>query len=694
MGFRNWWSGEHMTWTPSFETNRDTLRPVAADIEAIELVLPGTGSSLRRGTVTVTTADPHGFVVPEADSYNWQVTIAGAGEPFDGTWKIDSVTETTFTFTVFWSQNISRTYEPGDDATATSPAPAFLRYRPEDVLLEDLGAAVSFTAESWDYNTIRLIWTSTDSLNKRVLDDAAAGKTPRLLVVRSGFGHPTTVNDGSIIFNRPFLDVVDSVNIVDEGARQPVGSSAPITFEPIPSNGKNDWDRPSNNVRGLFDRNLPSGKWFYYGLFLYVSTYDSSGNYLAGPFWVKAGEASAVTPHNYRHGERLFNLLPPYYQFKDGEYTAGTNREGAVKRLLATVGFELDLTRTLTEGVEQTYDLNFVQNDLVRSLGTTNFGLNFEEGLGDIRYRSMLTAISDLYDERGSASGLRKLTFVSSKYRCKIIDGLNMMNLPDDTEFSSGTGSWGDLYGSYEAWVKATGPYWLRTSWLIEGDTEATEAAVEDDLTTVADMEHVEMPVSASIDISSSVVPRRSALKVTGLDTSKGVVLTCGLGTGETYDRYQNAINKQFYPRLHGVKCVPGHIYTFSTYIKRDEDVDPDYIRLGVLWFNEPANGVFDITTDFISPIEDNENIAEAGVSYFTRYSQDAQAPLSLRGQPHVFAVPYIVLWNSETRYVSACMLNNQLNSSDTFALVPDVYLTLGDETERLGDPDIFIGGV
>lgn len=690
MGVCDWGVGELVTWTPSFETNRDAVRPVAFDIELVELVLIGEGSGIRPGTATITTSSEHDFVVPEqsstGESFGWRVSISGVGSPFDGNWEISSVpSSTTFTVTMFWTTSIAE-FAPVAGATATSPAPAYLRYRPTDTLLSDLAATITFTAESWDYNTIRVVWTSSEDLNNRVLNDVAANKAPRLAVTRSGFGHPHTINDGTILINQPFLDVVDSVNIVDEGALQPTPSNAPITFEPVPSHPDTFWDRPSIGVRGLFDRNLPSGRWFYYSLFVYVSTYDAAGNYLDGPVWVKAGDAAALTPINYSHGERLFNLLPPYYQFKDGEYTAGTGREGVVKRLLSTVGFELDLTRTLVEGVEQAYDLDVVQANVLKSLGTSNFGLRFEEGLGDIRYRSMLAAISDLYDERGSIGGLRKLTFVASKYRCKVIEGLNLLNLPDDSEFSSGTGSWGDLYGAYSAWVDDTAYDWLGIS---EEDTAA------DLLTTVDEFDHLPMPVALTVDGTQSVVPRRNALKVTGTDTSKGVLLTCGLGIGETYDRYRKPGDKNFYPRLHGVKCVPGHVYTFSAYIKRDTDVTADRVRLGILWFNEPVDGDFDISTDFIATENVSENVIEDGDNdYFIRYYQDSLAPLSLRGQPHVFAVPYIVLWNSETRFISACMLGDQLNSAASFPLVPDVYLTLGDLTEFIGDLDIVIGGI
>lgn len=683
-----------MTWTPSFETNRDAVRPSAFEIESIELVLIGEGNGIRRGTATITTASAHNFVPREegsaGDSFGWRVSIAGVGTPFDGNWEIASVpSSTTFTISIYWTTNIAE-FTPRAGATATSPAPAYLRYRAADSLLADLSATITFSAEPWDYTSIRVVWTSTEELNNRVLKDVAEGRTPLLAVTRSGFGHPYTINDGAIILNRPFLDVVDSVNIVDEGALQPRPSTAPITFEPIPSHPDTDWDRPSREVRGLFDRNLPTGRWFYYSLFVYVSTYDTAGNYLGGPFWVKAGEAKAVTPINYKHGERLFDLLPPYYQFKDGEYTAGTGREGVVKRLLSTVGFELDLTKTLTEGVERAYDLDSVQFNLLRSLGTSNFGLRFEEGLGDIRYRSMLAAISDLYNERGSVSGLRKLTFVSSKYRCKVIEGLNLLNLPDDSEFTSGTGSWGDLYGSYQSWVDISAYDWLAIS---EEDT------ADELLTTVDEFENTSLSIATTEDTALSVVPRRNALKVTGADTTKGVLLTCGLGVGETYDRYRKPSDKNFYPRLHGVKCIPGHVYTFSAYVKRDEGVTADRVRLGILWFNEPVNGNFDIEEDFIPTENVSENVLEDAenadnADRFVRYFQDSLAPLSLRGQPHVFAVPYIVLWNSETRFVSACMLNDQLNSAASFALVPDVYLTLGDIQELLGDLDIVIGGV
>lgn len=676
-----------MTWTPSFQTDRDALRPESVDISTVQLALDPGVSGIRPGTATITTATSHNFVAPEQgdradDVAAWYVTISGAGEPFDGTWRLETVpSATTFTFRVSWTEDVPSTSAPSG-ALATSPALAYLRYFPNDVLLSDVSNAIQFYAQAWDYNTIRIVWNASEDLDNRVLNDVSANRTPKLAVTRSGFGHPTTLNDGQLIFNRNYTDVVKSDLIYDPAAIQPTLNTVQQTFEVVPSDGRASWDRPATGVVGLFDRNLPEGRWFYYSLFVYVSTYDADGNYLAGPYWVKAGEAQAVTPMNYRHGEKLYQLLPPYYRMKDAEFTAGTGRAGDLQRLLEVVGFELDHVRTLIEGVERVYDMDAAPNSLVTALGISNFGLLTEAGLGEIRYRSLLAAASDLYDERGSMAGLRRLTESASKYRCKVIEGLNLLNLTDDAEFSSGTGSWGDLAAvpAYATWATGTTPDVVQ--WLGQGNTS---------FTTVGTLETVEIATSGQGELTASVFPRRRAMRVVGTSVTSPVLLTCGLGVGEVYDRYHKPVAANFYPRLHGVKCKPGNVYTFSAYVRRGAAATAGNTQVGILWFNDPENSEFNITNDFISA--STSPGATTGTA-FARYSIEGVAPLSNRGQGHVFAVPFIALAHSSERFITACMLHDELNSAASFAVTPDVFLTLGDATETLGDPDIFLGGV
>lgn len=630
-----------MTDSPIFEVDRDTIRSTAASV---------TNKVLLNNTATLTTQSAHNFQVGPADN-RWQVVVSGVGAPFDGTFElIDIPSTTTFSYKVF-ANNVASAAATG---TAYVPSPAYVRYSVGDTYLDDLTAKVTFYAEPWDYNTVRIVWGFDNATNEKVLLDVAAGLTPRVAITRSSFGYPVSPLDGDKVFDRKYTEVVSSD--INAGL-------VPSYFETAPASTDNDFQRPAAQVQSFYDRNLTPGKWYYYTLFFYVKgTYSSAR-------WVVGGSMDALLPINYKHNEKLWELVPPYYQNKDQEFTYGTGQLGVLQRLLQTLGFEVDYTRTLAEGIENIYNIDYVHDDLLHALGVTNMGVAVESGLGDIRYRSILATINRLHEERGSARGLQKLTLAASKYNCKVIESANILNLTDDAEFLSGTGSWGNVVGTYDtflstnSWISA-GNYWLDSS------------------TTT--FNPVNIVVTSPFNEGPN--PRKSAATVSKKSgTNAGLLLTCGLGTGSLANRLHVNEDYSFYPQFNGVRCVPNTVYTFSFYSKRTSGVSAN-LAAGIMWFNYPSNHVFSISADFITA---NKQVYLSAQSYdsstLTRYSVSAKAPLSLRGENRVFAVPYIAYGNNEPRILTACMFNAQLNSADQYAVQPDLTLTLGATGELLG---------
>lgn len=636
-----------MSWKASFGIDASTVRSVEADIIS---------ASLSSEIATFTTDGPHGFSIGTPDA-PWYVTVTGLGDPYDGTFPLRSVTETEFTVKII-ADNVATATVSG---RAYSPSPSYVRYQPGDTRLDNLASLTSLYVEPWDYNTIRVVWGLDADLEEIALNDISEyGLVPRVAITRSGFGYPVTPLDGEKILDKVYTDVVGSID----------RTNVLPYFETQPGDVNNSFNRPPVSVQSLYDRNLESGHWFYYSLFFYLQ-----GSSEDGPFWRIAKSASALTPVNHGHGDILYSLIPNYYQSKDQEFSYGTGRQGTLQRLTDVIGFELDYTKTLADGLEHVYDVDTVQRNLLYSLGESNFGVAVESGLGDIRYRSLLSTVSRLYDERGSISGLQKMVTAATKYRCKILEGINMMSLTDDSEFSSGTGSWGDVYESYPTFIDAE-------EW--GGGTITAFNPVTLESVTLNTID----------EVGNSIVTRRNAMKITKSSGSgtDSMITTCGLGVGNVENRRHYTEATSFYPRLHGIKCEPGVIYTFSSYIKRVNTADPSgNVVVGIMWFNDLENGQFDITNDYISK---TESFPEADSSTnMTRYYVDSEAPLSLRGQPYVFAVPYVLFENSYEYYVSACMFNSQLNSASSFALEANRYLTLGIESEKLGS-DFILGDV
>lgn len=628
----------------AFVTDKDTVRSSSVTVTSVEVI--NTGGE----TVFTTGVKDHGF---EA---GWRVTISGAGEPYDGTWDILSTTTVapedpgygTFTVSIASSVLLPQvSVSTAISGYAFSPAPAFVRYGAQDATLNAISSYTTLRAESWDYNTVRVSWGAVAEIEAKALDDISEGYTPRVTIVRSSFGYPSTPKDGVQILNERYVDAVPStlrtVNI--------------STTETQPANLSNPYNRPNSGLLAVYDRNLPSGRWYYYTIFYYLKGTDSA------PAWRNGGSVDALTPVYHKHGEKLYELIPPYYRYKDQEFAPGTGRAGDLERFTRVIGMELDYTKTVADGIERLYDVDYVNDDLLVYLGEGNFGIPREGGLGDIRYRSLIAAIGRLYDERGSARGLEEMTLAATKYRCKVLEGINLMNLTDDAEFASGIGAWSDPYATHGSTV-------LNWEWL-GGDIGGAS------------------PVFSGVTLSvvpgaTSIVTRRNAMRAEPVvsGTSMGMLLACGLGSGVDIDRQHFSTTKTFTPRLHGIRCRPGRIYSFSAY----SAVAPGgsaggRVGIGIIWFNDQMNkAAFSVSGDYISKTEVTPTTTNDSL-LMTRYTVSSEAPVSNQGQPFVYAVPYIVFSNNSTRYVAACMFHEQLNS------VSDITANIGSPTLTLGVP-------
>lgn len=639
-----------MTGEATFEVDRDTVRSVRNVVEYRQV---------SQKVATLTTDGNHNFAV------GWQVEISGVGEPFDGIFTITGVpSPDTFEYDLNVSDiSVNALALSGQ---ALSPAPSYLKYNVNDTVLDSLGSVVAFTAETWDYHTIRISWKVDDEVEAKAQDDLSDGLTPRVRIVRSGFGYPVTPMDGIIVLDEAYTDII--------GTADRPSVKTVLTFGPETDDGA--YVRPINEGQTLYDRGLPSGRWFYYSIFFFLKGTSPSAS------WRLGGSMDALIPSQAGHAEKLYELIPQYYRSKDGEFADGTGLSGTVKRLLSVVGMEADYTKTFADGLERIYDLDYVHDDLLHALGESNFGVYPESGLGDIRYRSLLATVSKLYNERGSAAGITRMTQAATKYRCKVLEGINLLNLTDDAEFLSGTGAWGDISGA--AYADFLDAY----SWL-----DAPAGSLSFGTPTIG----IENPVVTTSTTSplASIVLRRNVMTVEG--TSGPIIITCGLGTGAMPGRRHTPEEVTFYPRLNGIKCRSGNVYIFSAHCLLQDGETSGNVSVGILWFNEPVGASFNVMNDFLdnSPNAIDYSTPEPDAEYgdpFIRYSVESVAPLSSRGQAYVFAVPFISFDNSSKRYVSACMFNGQLNAAANFAVNPDNYLTLGDPSELLGS-DAVLGG-
>jgi hypothetical protein len=633
-----------MAWDTGFEVDVDSVRPLRYLI---------TKYSSTTTSATITVASGHKIAV------GYTIHVEGISSTFDGQFTVISVTSTTIEYALSGTATAESTAPAG--AAVYTPNSGFLRYNTFDTVLDSIAKTTTFYAEPWDYHTIRILCGFDSTIDLAVRRDLQRNLTPRIAICRSAFGYPSTPIDGEKIVDIAYEDLIpygDNTKVINY-----------IQINDTETYPDGSYKRPILDVQGIYDRNLPSGRWYYYTLFVFATNSAADTNQI----WIPIKSIDALTPIDYGHGERMYDMIPPYHQYKDEEFTYGTGQQGVLKSLLDTIGFEIDYTKTLAEGVENTYNIDYVHDDLLYALGEMNFGVHKEDSLGDIRYRAILSTASNLYDLRGSAYGIQKLISAASKYRTKSLEGINILNLTDDAEFASGTGSWGDLHDKYSTFVTSAAP----NGWGTDTNKAVISRSPDAFKTTTYPI------ITDPNDPQYSLVPRQGSMILEiGSNTSLPTIIACGLGTGSVTGRNHEEVSTQFYPKTNGVRCTSGKVYTFSFYASTTTLPDTCQVAAGVMWFNDTDN--FVISTDFLSR---NQSVIDNISTDMTRYTVDSEAPIStVVGRDSVYAVPYIYFSNSTyKKRISACMFNIETNSAADYVLNTDVYITLNSSTETIG---------
>ena len=244
-----------------------------------------------------------------------------------------------------------------------------------------------------DYGSAQISWGWPVGLEE---------KWEEVVLVRSGFGDPTTVNDGETVFSSPKAGFLNAEGV--------------LTLPPPV----------------VIDQPLQSGQWYYYSLFFKTSPLD----------WVLGMTGNVQIPRDYHHAEHLWDAIPPYYQYADSNIREGN---GFLQQVLSVFGYELDTVRQYVESWQECYHIDKVPMPLLKRVGE-NFGEAYRGGIGPIRYRGMIAALPEALSMRGTSQAMQQIIEASSKWLCEISIGANLMLLPDDSDFGHGTGSWGTMH--------------------------------------------------------------------------------------------------------------------------------------------------------------------------------------------------------------------------------------------------------
>lgn len=472
-------------------------------------------------------------------------------------------------------------------------------------------------------------------------------------LIRSGFGHPSTVNDGETLFRstRAAYADVDSLG-------------APLSIV-------------------IVDDNLPSGRWFYYTLFFYVGT-----------TWIPALHAQALVPRNFGHEEHLWNALPPYYQWVDSRFRSN---DGYLRQFFEIFGFELDLTREYVESWQETYHADFSPIQLLKRVGE-NLGLSNEEGLGEIRYRALVGQLSELYQRRGTPEGIRQLIEISSKYETFLTEGRNMMLLPDDSDFGTGPGNWvlgaaagglstptaglavatggafdavltlstarmaralsadgvGTAYTPTVAIIGSTGPVTALAGTATASGT-AFNPTIDHPIVLIAPYVSSDRAVGFGRGVLHVSVPVEAGTGDVIVNAGRGILFT---GTMR--------VPKVLSPKYNGIPVKAGNLYGFSIQYK-----GPVTGAAGIYWYDK--NEAFVSSIELLAP------------------SPGAWQQLTVQGEPPagaIYAIPY-VRQTSRTAGNGFDLMGGMFylvgDVATVAALSPDYYLTLGSGDELIG---------
>lgn len=208
--------------------------------------------------------------------------------------------------------------------------------------------ATPFTAKPYNYGSIVLNWADPK------------GSWSQLVIVRNPYGFPINAYDGTTVLT------------VNNGAD-------PITY---------------------VDSGLVQGQFYYYSIFVYNLTQYT---------WTNAANAISISVKNYNNTDDLYAYLPEIYKIAQPYVATSDWDNPTLYSFLSNFGFQLDYVHTLTDLLEQKYNVETVSGVLVPTM-MNQFGQTYEPAIGLQQNRIILRDAVTLTRQKGSLQGL--LAFV------------------------------------------------------------------------------------------------------------------------------------------------------------------------------------------------------------------------------------------------------------------------------------------
>jgi len=455
--------------------------------------------------------------------------------------------------------------------------------------------------EAVDYHTVEIIWGWPQAIDMTWEEVA---------LVRSSYGHPSTPSQGQTVFR--------------------------ATREALGGKDEDDENIAMFNPPAVLDGNLPSGWWYYYTLFFRVTT-----------DWNAYMTDGCLLPANYGHQGHLWDGVPPFYQWTDDNYRVN---DGFLRQFLDIFGFYLDNTRGFVEGLLDLHHIDKAPMALLKHLGA-NYGLPYEAGLGDIRYRALLANITNLHQSRGTAKSLEDLIETASKYECDVVGGSNQMLLNDDSDFFTGTGNWAAVHPLTDPGLGVV--LWTDV-------TLATNPATP--------------PAGAP--------GARGVMRVDTPQASQTQNILITLGDGYVYDHVAAEALREVIPLYGGISAEPLETFGFSIWVKAEKAGTTFTPYL--MWFE--ASGQ--------PPALLSKLAGPPWVSDLSWHQIQVSGPAPAGA---VYLVPAVFISSRQTGGAvagrspytdfAASTVYSQASDAPVTTVAPDRYLTLGDPAEQIGPP-------
>lgn len=218
-------------------------------------------------------------------------------------------------------------------------------------------------------------------------------------LVRSTYGIPTSVSDGTVLLNESGSTAY-SAQFVDNG--------------------------------------LQSGRFYYYALF--VDALEQATPQIGEELLAASAQGLVLTDWGF--GDTFQSWTPDWYMWADGNLATTAQPQGPLERFLNLLGYEMDWMRSEIETFTTLSSADFISGALLPALGAT-YGVTYEPELGMTRSRVLIKNAVTLYKQKGTPGGIAAAASAFSGYGAEVTIGKNIEIQLDDSAFDLSVGHWG-----------------------------------------------------------------------------------------------------------------------------------------------------------------------------------------------------------------------------------------------------------